>query len=279
MTIPSTAVYGLHGVTSSDRGLPTLVTVYRTVLFDYRRPIGYGDLVAEGSKTVDQALRLLEELRVGGPGNVADLARRMGVSRSAAGRLLTSLERYRFARRTDTGFDLGYGLLQFSEELGSGLRAAATRPLRRLAEEFGETAALAVRDGIHAVAIAQIVPADRVVSIQYRPGTRHLLSVGAHGLAMLADVSLPIEAVDEALVPRLAEAARIGYAVSRDELEPGVTGVAAPIALQNSPPLAAIGIVAPTSRFPEISSVASAVIDAANQVNQEVVGAHVPVSG
>ncbi len=229
--------------------------------------------MAEGSKTVDQALRLLEELRSGGPGNVAELGRRIGVSRSAAGRLLTSLEAHRFTRRTEAGFDLGYGLLPFSEELGSGLRAVALQPLRRLAEQFDETAALAVRDGIDAVAIAQVVPSDRVVSIQYRPGTRHTLSVGAHGLAMLAHVSLPLDEVDKALVPRLAEAARIGYAVSRDELEQGVMGVAAPIAVGGSAPVAAIGIVAPTARFPEIRSTASAVMDAAERIARELSGA------
>lgn len=228
--------------------------------------------VAERSKTVDQALRLLEELRTGGPGSVADLGRRIGVSRSAAGRLLTSLEAHRFTRRTDAGFDLGYGLLHFSEELRTGLRAAALLPLRHLAERFDETAALAVRDGADAVAIEQIVPSDRVVSIQYRPGTRHALSIGAHGLAMLADISLPPDEVDTTLVVRLSEAARIGYAVSRDELEPGVTGVAAPIAVGTSPPIAAIGIVAPTVRFPDISSVALAVTHAADQVSRELSG-------
>jgi DNA-binding IclR family transcriptional regulator len=221
---------------------------------------------------VDQALRLLEELRSGGPGNVADLGRRIGVSRSAAGRLLTSLETHQFTRRTEDGFDLGYGLLRFSEELGAGLRTAASLELRRLAEHFDETAALAVRDGTHAVAIAQVVPSDRVVSIQYRPGTRHALSVGAHGLAMLADVTLPLDQVDETLVPRLAEAARIGYAVSRDELEPGVTGIAAPIAAGAAPPMAAIGIVAPSVRFPDITSVALAVMNAADRISRELSG-------
>jgi len=234
--------------------------------------VRYRCTVAEGSKTVEQALRLLEELRKGGPGNVADLGRRIGVSRTAAGRLLTSLEAHRFTRRTESGFDLGYGLLQFSEELETGLRTAALLPLRHLAERFDETAALAVRDGADAVAIEQIVPSDRVVSIQYRPGTRHALSIGAHGLAMLADVTLPLDEVDETLVVRLSEAARIGYAVSRDELEPGVTGVAAPIAVGTSPPIAAIGIVAPTTRFPEISSVALAVIQAADQISRELSG-------
>jgi DNA-binding IclR family transcriptional regulator len=90
---------------------------------------------------------------------------------------------------------------------------------------------------------------------------------------MLADVTLPLDQVDEALVPRLAEAARIGYAVSRDELEPGVTGIAAPIVVGTAPPIAAIGVVAPTARFPDIASVAFAVMDAANQVSRELSGA------
>ena len=81
--------------------------------------------MAEGSKTVDQALRLLVALRDQGPGTASDLGRRIGISRSAAGRILTSLERRRFVRRTPAGYDLGFDLLQFSAELGSGIRTAA----------------------------------------------------------------------------------------------------------------------------------------------------------
>jgi len=226
----------------------------------------------EGSKTVDQALRVLEQLRGGGPGTAADLGRRIGISRTAAGRLLISLEEHGFVRRTDAGFDLGFDLLRFSSALGAGIRAAAVAPLQRLAARFDETAVLAVRDGNDAVAIEQIAPGERVVNIQYRPGTRHPLSVGAHGLAMLADVHVQVQELEPALVPRLAEIARIGYAVSRDELEPGVTGIAAPIVSVDDTPIAAIGIVAPSNRFPDVAAVAHEVTTAARTITAELIG-------
>jgi DNA-binding IclR family transcriptional regulator len=222
--------------------------------------------MAEGSKTVDQALRLLVELREGGPGTVAELGRRVGVSRSAAGRLLTSLEAHRFARRTDAGFDLGFDLLQFSAGLAAGIRAAAVPALRDLSRRFGETAALALRDGSEAVALEQVVPPGRVVNIQYRPGTRHPLSTGAHGLAILADANADPDRLDPELLPRLADIARTGYAVSHDELEPGVTGVAAPIVNAAGTPIGSVGVVAPSSRFPDVGAVAGAVIAAARTI-------------
>jgi DNA-binding IclR family transcriptional regulator len=232
--------------------------------------------MAEGSKTVDQALRLLVELREGGPGTVAELGRRVGLSRSAAGRLLTSLEAHRFARRTTSGFDLGYDLLQFSAGLGAGLRSAAASTLRTLSHRFDETAALAVRDGADAVALDQVVPRDRLVNIQYRPGTRHPLALGAHGLAMLADVTADPDTLDPELVPRLAEIARTGYSVSHDELEPGVTGVAAPIVTAAGTSIASIGVIGPTSRFPDSRSVAAAVVAAAGTISEELSGTSPP---
>jgi DNA-binding IclR family transcriptional regulator len=136
--------------------------------------------------------------------------------------------------------------------------------------EFNETAVLAVRDEDDAVALEQIVARQRVVNVHYRPGTRHPLSVGAHGLAMLADVHRPPQDYDRALLPRLAEIARIGYAVSHDELEPGVTGVAAPIVSATGRPIAAVGVVAPTIRFPRIPDVAESVITAARTISHHL---------
>ena len=228
--------------------------------------------MAEHSKTVDQALRMLEELRDGGPGTAAELARRIGVSRSAAGRLLGTLEAHRFTRRTDRGFDLGFDLLQFSSQLASGIRTAAASPLQHLSSEFNETAVLAVRDGDDAVALQQVVAHHGVVSVQYRPGTRHPLTVGAHGLAILADSRMDPIAFDPDLLPRLAEIARIGYAVSHDELEPGVTGVAAPIVSGAGIPIAAVGVVAPSRRFPEVTQVAAAATAAARSISRVLAG-------
>ena len=254
------------------RGLLALLSDNRTHVFDNRTIVEYTQPVAERSKTVDQALSLLEELRVGGPGTAAELGERIGISRSAAGRLLAALEAHRFARRTDRGFDLGFDLLQFSTELASAIRAATSAPLRDLSSRFNETAVLAVRDGRDAVALQQVVAHHGLISIQYRPGTRHRLTVGAHGLAILADAQVDPSGLDPTLLPRLAEIARIGYAVSHDELEPGVTGVAAPVVSGAGTPIAAVGIVAPSIRFPEVAEVATAVAATARTISRVLAG-------
>jgi DNA-binding IclR family transcriptional regulator len=43
-----------------------------------------------------------------------------------------------------------------------------------------------VPDGDEAVAVDQVVPAERMVRVHYRPGFRHSLARGAHGRALLA---------------------------------------------------------------------------------------------
>jgi DNA-binding IclR family transcriptional regulator len=224
--------------------------------------------MSEGSKTVDHALTLLVELRDGGPGTVTELARRANLSRSAAGRLLTTLAAHGFARRIDARYDLGFAFLRFESRLVPGLRRAAAPELEALVSRFGETASVAARDRDGAVALAQVVPDQDLVYVRHRPGTRHALTVGAHGRCMLAaDAKLELPDVDTRLIAELAEIARVGYAVSHDELEPGVSGLAAAIVEPDGRALGSIGVLAPSHRFPAVDVLAPAVVSAADAVS------------
>ncbi|MBA2338411.1 MAG: helix-turn-helix domain-containing protein, partial [Acidimicrobiia bacterium] len=201
--------------------------------------------MAETSKTVDQAVRVMHQIRATGAAPTAELARRLGLGRTVVARLVATLERHDLVRRTPDGVDLGYGLVGLADMVSPAMRHIARPHLQRLATAFHETAVLAVVDGDDAVAVDQVVAEGRVVRVHYHPGTRHSLAAAAHGRAMLAHA-------DPSTIDRLASAApglgaeldrirRRGYAVSHDELEHGVTGIAAPILDGAGRPLASLG--------------------------------------
>jgi DNA-binding IclR family transcriptional regulator len=212
-----------------------------------------GRPVAEQSKTVDVALRLLEQLaEAQGEATAASLARALGVSRTASARMLTTLEAHGLARRTEAGWGPGLGLLALAAGVEPLLRDLARRELEQLAGRFGETAVLTVREGDEAVAVDQVVGGAGLVQIHYRAGTRHPLTVGASGRALLPD--------------RLED----GVAFSTGEIEPGVAGVAAPIVDVAGRPVASVGLIAPEHRFPRREDAAAAVGAAAGRIGADL---------
>jgi DNA-binding IclR family transcriptional regulator len=212
-----------------------------------------GRPVAEQSKTVDVALRLLEQLaEAQGEATAASLARALGVSRTASARMLTTLEAHGLARRTEAGWGPGLGLLALAVGVEPLLRDLARRELEQLAGRFGETAVLTVREGDEAVAVDQVVGGAGLVQIHYRAGTRHPLTVGASGRALLPE--------------RLED----GVAFSTGEIEPGVAGVAAPIVDGAGRPVASVGLIAPEHRFPRREDAAAAVRAAAGRIGADL---------
>ncbi|MGH9111598.1 MAG: IclR family transcriptional regulator domain-containing protein [Acidimicrobiales bacterium] len=184
----------------------------------------------------------------------ASLARSLRLSRTAAARLLSTLEAHDLARRTERGWGLGLGLLALAANVEAVLRDAARPELDGLAERFGETALLAVREGDEAVAIDQVLGGNsQIVQVCYRTGTRHPLDVAAHGRALLDGST---------------QSAGPAAVVSEGELEPGVRGVAAAIVDLRGRPIASIGLVAPVHRFPPERAVADAVQAAAARVSR-----------
>ncbi len=230
--------------------------------------------MAETSKTVDLAVRVMHQIRSSGPAPTSELARRLGLGRTVVARLVATLERHDLVRRTPAGVDLGYGLVGLADRVAPAVRHAARPHLQGLAATFNETAVLAVVDGDDAVAVDQVVPEGRVVRIHYHPGTRHPLAVAAHGRAMLAHVEPAVVARlaggDPDLLAELARVRRKGYAVSHDELEEGVAGVAAAIVDRTGRPLGSLGVVAPAPRLPSADGLAAALVEAAAEVAAQV---------
>ena len=207
--------------------------------------------MAEQSKTVDTALTLIRLVADRQGATTASLARDLLQSRSAVGRMLVTLESHGFARRTPHGWVAGLGLLALAAGVEPELRALARTELEGLAERFGETAVLTVRDGDEAVAVDQVVGRAGVLQVNYRTGTRHPLTVAASGRALL----------DPGAVM-----------VSEGELEPGVRGAAAAVLGTGGQPIASLAVVAPAHRFPPDDEVAAALRAAARRIGDGLAG-------
>lgn len=232
----------------------------------------------ETSKTADQALLLLIALADGGPSTATELARRLGVNRTVVHRLLATLAGRAFAHRDPAGrYQLGTAVFDLATRVEGRLREIARPVLENLVGRFGETAVLAVADGDEAVPVEQARGARNLMHIDYHPGMRHPLWQGAHGRAILVFT-------DEMTVARMLDAApntthyrRLldetrarGYAVSHDELQAGVTGLAAGVLGPGQRVVASLGVVAPTPRFPPEPELAAAVREAARAVSAQL---------
>ena len=117
---------------------------------------------------------------------VTALAAALGMSRTAAYRLLGTLESHGYVVRLPGGrVRLGYAVTRLAAAVAPLVRAAATPVLRRLADELGATAHLTLVDGDAALAVVVVEPTWTDVHVAYRPGTRHVLDRGAAGRAIV----------------------------------------------------------------------------------------------
>src|SRR5262245_45070236 len=164
--------------------------------------------------------------------SVTELAGALEVNRTVVYRLVTTLEQHALARRDGSGrVELGLAVLNLSRAVQPMLRDLATGILRRLAEELGATAHLTIADGGEALAVAVVEPSWTDYHVAYRIGSRHPLTSGAAGRAiMLARSGRSSGAKPGAGGGRSAAGTKAtGYVVSQGELQPGAHGVAAPV--------------------------------------------------
>ncbi len=205
------------------------------------------------SLTLDRGLRLLDILAR--PENasgmtVTALAAAIGMSRTAAYRLLGTLEAHGYVVRLPGGrVRLGYAVTRLAAAVAPLVRAAATPVLRGLADEVGATAHLTLVDGEAALAVVVVEPTWTDVHVAYRPGTRHALDLGAAGRAILHGREPGREP-------------GYGWVTSHSELQPGAYGVAAP--LPTGGVEGSVGVVALTDLDEE--RVGPAVVAAAREV-------------
>ncbi|MGH8827249.1 MAG: IclR family transcriptional regulator [Jiangellaceae bacterium] len=208
--------------------------------------------VAETSQTLDRGLRLLELLAQASGGlTVTEAAAALEVNRTVVYRLAETLGRHGLLRRTSSGrLTVGFGLLALAGSVHPLLRTAALPSLRRLAEDVGATAHLTISDGAEGLAVAVVEPSWTDYHVAYRLGSRHPLDRGAAGRAILAGRS-----------------GERGFVSTAGELQPGATGVAAPVAglagIEASVGVVALGDLDIVSVGPRVEAAA---LDVANRL-------------
>jgi len=177
-------------------------------------------------QTLDRGLQVLLMISQSRDGlSIADLAARLGVHRAICYRLVGTLEARGFvARRADGRFHLGAELLSLAARFEPRLRAVAGPLIRELAQETRAAAFVSVPQGDQCVAIMVAESDAPLLRLSYRVGSRHPLSLGAAGIAILA--GRPESAAD---TDEVREARRLGYSLTRDQLQRGAVGVAAPV--------------------------------------------------
>jgi DNA-binding IclR family transcriptional regulator len=230
------------------------------------------DQGSHSNRSVERASKLLTAFTLEQPTlSLTELARRAELPKATTHRLASALRASGLLTQAPDGtYALGVKLLELGAVVRENLDAVqlCRAAMDEIAAASGETVLLVTADWT-----------TREVLLVARRNSPHPLAVGspvvrpqpippggAMGKALLA--GLPPNEVEEVveeltlvartpstpidrqqLLRHVAEARRAGYASERDEFLEGVSGVAVPLIFDGGRPLAAMGVVGPTSRL------------------------------
>jgi DNA-binding IclR family transcriptional regulator len=220
-------------------------------------------------RSVDRAAALLLALGEShGEAGVTELARRLGLHKSTASRLLATLERRGLVEQDEeTGkYRLGLVVIRLAEhaERTLDLRSIAMPELDRLARATRETTGLGVLDGDQLLTVAQADGPNLVAMGDWTGRCVPLHSVAA-GKVLLA--ALPEREVMrhvrrgldrftdrtitelEPLLEELARVRRRGFATAFGEFDPALNAVAAPVHDARGAVIAAVDVWGPAFRI------------------------------
>ena len=177
---------------------------------------------------------------------LAEVARRAGLDRAAARRLVLTLMHLGYVRQQGRVFSLTPRVLILAGGFLRGHRfGIAVQPvLAAAAARVGEQVSLAMPDGEHAVYVAQAAPAGGLVSLGLTLGSRVPLDRTAIGQAMLAFMATPPLGMRPPA--GLAGVRHAGFAFVDGAFEPGMAGLAVPVGAGGK---AAVGMSAPSARL------------------------------
>ena len=171
------------------------------------------------------------------------IADEVGVSRATTYRLLRTLEHHDLVVATPDGrYVRGPGLGPLAAATQRSLRQLAAPTLRSLADRTGLTAFVAMQDQDECVTLLSATPEGFTTSISQPTGSRHSVSSGAPGKAILSivpreDWPLPQEQADS-LEEEIEAIWQRGFAVSHNEVLPGVSSVSVPFQIPGERPCA-----------------------------------------
>jgi DNA-binding IclR family transcriptional regulator len=241
-------------------------------------------------QSVDRALNVLWLLARKGELGVTELAADLGVHKSTAFRLVSTLETHDLVEQvSDRGkFRLGVGILRLAGATNVRLDLVReSRPIAtRLAQVVGETVNIAVRSGHEALYLDQ-VSGPSALALQNWVGQAIPLHASSNGKVLLAfcgdgllaELRPPLRrftantATDLGrLAQELAEVRLRGYATAVDELEEGLTAVAAPVHGADGAVVASLSASGPTFRLTgsRLPDVAKQVVQASVEISHRL---------
>ena len=184
---------------------------------------------------------------------VVRLAEAVGGDKSQLSRTLQTLEERGFVERDPQtlAYRLGWRLFALASRVGeSRLLAEAPPVLRLLVRRLGESAHLSVRQGDQVLTLLSESPPATLHAPGRVGGLAPLASTSA-GRALVLDLdAAELEGLGLGLyAERIAEARSLGYAIVREEFEPGLVAAAAPIRDVSGRVVAALNVSAPRFRF------------------------------
>jgi DNA-binding IclR family transcriptional regulator len=248
-----------------------------------------------GTQAVDRAAQLLVEVaRRRDPISFTELTAASGLAKSTTSRLLMALERNGLVRRDGAGrFSPGEVFLSYAWRGGAAadLVSVAQPALIRLGEQTGETVNLGVpREGGVVEQIAQ-VDSKYLIGGTNWVGLAVPLHCAALGKVLLAygAAELPRgkleQRTDRTITSRVALAAELaavrerGYALTIEELEPGLVAAAAPVFAGGASAVAALSVSGPATRLAggALPAAAEACMAAARSLSA-VLGHHQPAT-
>jgi IclR family acetate operon transcriptional repressor len=220
---------------------------------------------APGTQVIDRGAQLLAlVLESEAPRALGELAADAGLPKSTASRLLGALERNGLVEQEGLrgAFRAGPVMARFA---GRGISArriveAAERPMAALAEATGETINVAVAAPGGVEHLAQ-VESRHYLGTSHWVGRRVPYHCSANGKVLLAFAAagagegalepLTSRTITEPalLAAELATIRREGYATAVDELELGLSAVAAPVLDESGRAIAALSVSGPTLRL------------------------------
>jgi len=247
-----------------------------------------------GVQSVDRALSILEVLARTGEAGVTEIASQLSVHKSTAFRLMATLESHRLVEQTgDRGrYRLGVGILRLAGATTARLDLVQeARPIcRQLAADTGETVNVAVLADGSALYLDQVAGTSALQPHNW-VGQHIPLHATSNGKVLLS--GLDEAELEQALgalttytaqtitgLPQLRdELARVrdqGYAVAIDELEVGLTAVAAPVRNAHGDVVASMSVSGPSFRLgpDRIDEVIALLEEAAGEVSHRLGWGH-----
>lgn len=245
---------------------------------------------AGGVQSVDRALRILEILARSGESGVTEIASALDVHKSTAFRLVATLEQHRLVEQVEGRgkYRLGVGLLRLAGATSARLDVVQeARPLcKQLAAATGETVNLATLSGHSALYLDQVAGPSALQPHNW-VGQHIPLHATSNGKVLMAWLQ-PAElgellgrmpaytgttiTTKTRLKRELESVREQGYAVAVDELEVGLTAIAAPVRNAHGDVICSMSLSGPTFRLSSerVAEVAPLLVEAADELSHRL---------